>query len=272
MHGRRVAEDMPLTVTLEYKNLPGLEVRGKNDSNILTIVEPSETAIVKGIFECRLRIEEVSRSHKNQLFVVRLHPAQRADVEGVCTSEIKVLSKQTIASNKTRVRARGGEGLPPAKKLTSPGPSGQLGTDLNAVPHALERVSPSSFPQNHELSGWCKRAAAILFEVEWQAVGVRACPAAGNEVIIYMCASCKGMWDIIREQSERKSKDEFHFEDCKIYQAKRDFERIESSMNQTFDHSGWPASSFSDSNGRRSSLAPDVDSASEVGLFILRET
>lgn len=174
--------EVPLKVTLCYEGDEHMEV--KNQS-ILKF--PSETTVNRvasdGSVELKVRVEEVSKNHQKQAFVIKVAPdvvysPTNHDIAADYTSAVTVLSKR----NKRR-KKEGGEHMTPTLSgqngLTSP-----MSTLANsAIAPAASSLSASLLLSSefkpsaalsatvNSIASWCQYVHRGLTSLEWQHVG-----------------------------------------------------------------------------------------------------
>ena len=208
VHGREV----PLKVTLCYEGDEHMEV--KNQS-ILKF--PSETTVNRvasdGSVELKVRVEEVSKNHQKQAFVIRVAPdvvysPTNHDIAADYTTAVTVLSKR----NKRR-KKEGSENMTPTlmgqNGLTSP-----MSTLANsAIAPAASSLSASlllssDFKPSAALSAtvnsvasWCQYVHRGLTSLEWQHVGFEITEEGQVHLHrpLHRCPSC---W-VYKDASER---------------------------------------------------------------------
>ena len=217
VHGREV----PLKVVLCYEGDEHMEV--KNQS-ILKF--PSETTVNRvgsdGSVELKVRVEEVSKNHQKQAFVIRVAPdvvysPTNHDIAADYTTAVTVLSKR----NKRRKKEGGGGGgsehnmsptLTAQNGLTSP-----MSTLANsAIAPAASTLSASlllsadGFKPSAALSStvnsiasWCQYVHRGLTSLEWQHVGFEITEEGQVHLHrpLHRCPSC---W-VYKDASERYS-------------------------------------------------------------------
>ena len=203
---------MPLKVTLCYEGDEHMEV--KNQS-ILKF--PSETTVNRvasdGSVELKVRVEEVSKNHQKQAFVIRVAPdvvysPTNHDIAADYTTAVTVLSKR----NKRR-KKEGSENMTPTlmgqNGLTSP-----MSTLANsAIAPAASSLSASlllssDFKPSAALSAtvnsvasWCQYVHRGLTSLEWQHVGFEITEEGQVHLHrpLHRCPSC---W-VYKDASER---------------------------------------------------------------------
>ena len=208
VHGREV----PLKVTLCYEGDEHMEV--KNQS-ILKF--PSDTTVNRvgsdGTVELKVRVEEVSKNHQKQAFVVRVAPdvvfsPTNHDIAADYTSAVTVLSKR----NKRR-KKESGEHMTPTMRgengLTSP-----MSTLANSAiaPSAssltADMLQSADFTPSAALSAtvtsiasWCQYVQRGLTSLEWQHVGFEITEEGQVHLHrpLHRCPSC---W-VYKDASER---------------------------------------------------------------------
>ena len=176
VHGREV----PLKVTLCYEGDEHMEV--KNQS-ILKF--PSETTVNRvgsdGSVELKVRVEEVSKNHQKQAFVIRVAPdvvysPTNHDIAADYTTAVTVLSKR----NKRRKK----EGSDTPTLMGQNGLTSPMSTLANsAIAPAASSLSASLLLSSdfkpsaalsatvNSIASWCQYVHRGLTSLEWQHVG-----------------------------------------------------------------------------------------------------
>ena len=214
--------EVPLKVTLCYDGEDHMEV--KNQS-ILKF--PSETTLNRvgsdGTVELRLRIEEVSKNHQKQAFVIKIAPdgsPANFDIAADISTPVTVLSKR----NKRRKKGEVGEHLSPLLM-------GQAGP-INGLTSPMSQLASTAIPSSssslmfsdarglgalgsaiNNVAAWCQYVHRGLKSLEWQHVGFEI--TQGGEIHLgrplHRCPSCWVYKDSIRPTS--------HNERCMLFQA-----------------------------------------------------
>ena len=219
--------DIPITMTLLYEN--GLKVAAQDILH--TVPHPGMHIDTdhEGLATIRFRIEEVSKNHRGQKFVIALKAdtSRIRDLPAICetaSAPILVLSKRKGTKRGTAAVPQAGmyamtylpqAAMPQAMPHATPQvPMPQAAMPQVPVPHAaMPQVPVPQMPQAPvppALGPLGERAYGLLEECEWLVVGHAIDPrtrlADPSEVIV-KCPECNSMCMGARR---------VHYQDCRL--------------------------------------------------------
>jgi hypothetical protein len=210
--GQPVHRKVPVRPVLFYESEDTFENEVKNQSLLKVMPDCDETTHEDGQIEFRLRIEEVSKNHQSQAFVIGfvadVAEGQPADIGAALSTPVTILSKRS----KRRKRQEQEE----AQKLFPNKVHRSLGPEPASQPTAQARVAAECM---QGVATWARSTVQVLKSLEWQHVGFEVTPEGNMNLsaLLWRCSSCWAYKDTVRPAR--------HQPDCKLTATLGLFER-----------------------------------------------